>query len=122
MRNPLHLPAPELLLRTALALSFLYPALAALLDPHAWIGYFPGAVLDLARGNDLLLLHAWGLVEAALAFWVLFGRRVFLPSALMTLALVLVVIANPGQFPILFRDLALALSGAALAWMHRPHA
>ncbi|HRH55271.1 MAG TPA: hypothetical protein PK609_00165 [Candidatus Paceibacterota bacterium] len=120
MTNPLHLPAPELLLRVALALSFIYPALSALVDPYAWIGYFPGFLITAVGGHELLLLHAWGVFEVLLAVWVLFGKRVFIPSSIMALALVLVVVANPGQFPILFRDLSIALASGALAWMHRP--
>lgn len=122
MLNPLHLPAPELLLRVALAISFLYPAAHALIDPYAWVGYFPGFLLDLAGGNDMLMLHLWGAIEALLAAWVLFGRRVLVPASIMAVALMLVVIANPAQFPILFRDISLALAAAALAWMHRPGA
>jgi len=120
MTNPLRLPPSELLLRLALALSFLYPAVSALSDPYAWVGYFPSFVLDLA-GNDLLALHLWGVLEAALALWVLFGKRVLVPSALMAVALILVVAVNPEQFPVLFRDVSIAFAAAALAWMHRPH-
>jgi len=120
MENPLRLPVPELLLRLALAFSFLYPAIHAVFDPYAWVGYFPTFVLDLL-GDDIVLLHLWGAAEAFLALWVLFGRRVLVPSVLMTALLVLVVLANPGQFPILFRDLSIALAGAALAFMHHPH-
>lgn len=122
MSNPLHLPAPELLLRIALAFSFAYPALAAVFDPYAWIGYLPAVASTLAPGMEMLLLQIWGLVEIALALWVLFASRVFIPSTLMMLGLLAVVVANPGQFPILFRDLSIALAGAALVWMHRPHA
>ncbi len=122
MTNPLHLPAPELLLRVGLAISFLYPAFHALIDPYAWIGYFPAAILDAAGDRSLVLLHAWGALEAVLAFWVLFGKRVFVPSVVIALALFAVVIANPAQFPILFRDITIALGAIALAWMHRPHA
>jgi len=121
MQNPLHLPAAELMLRIGLALSFIYPALSALVDPYAWIGYFPSAVLTLASGNDLLFLHVWGTCQVLLALWVLFGTRIFVPSIVMAIALVLIVIANPAQFPILFRDLSIALAAGALAWMHRPH-
>lgn len=120
MTNPLHLPAPELLLRTALAVSFVYPALAAIVDPYSWVGYFPTFVLSLIPIDVMVLLHLWGAFEVLLALWVLFARNVFIPSLVMTIALVLVVVANPGQFPILFRDLSIALAGAALAWMHRP--
>ncbi len=120
MQNPLLLSKEEILLRIALAFSFIYPAINALFDPYAWIGYFPGFILDLASGNPELLLHSWGVFEVALALWVLFGKKIFIPSVVMTLALIAVVALNPGQFPILFRDVSIALAAAALAWMHRP--
>lgn len=118
--NPLHLPAPELLLRVGLAISFLYPALHALTDPYAWIGYFPPFLLSLAGEHAILMLHVWGAIEVVLALWLLFARTVFIPSTIMAIALMAVVIANPAQFPILFRDVTIALSAGALAWMHRP--
>lgn len=120
MINPLHLPAPELLLRVALAVSFVYPALHALTDPYAWIGYFPPILLSAAGEHTILMLHAWGAIEVLLVLWVLFGKKVFVPSAVMAFALFAVVVANPGQFPILFRDISIALAAIALAWMHRP--
>lgn len=118
--NPLHLPAPELLLRAGLAISFLYPALHALTDPYAWVGYFPPFLLSLAGEHTILMLHVWGAIEVVLALWVLFARNVFIPSTIMAVALMAVVIANPAQFPILFRDVTIALAAGALAWMHRP--
>jgi len=108
-----------LLLRAGLAFSFIYPAVSALFDPYSWIGYFPPLLLDLV-GNDELVLHVWGVFEVALALWVLFGKHLFIPSMLMGLALMAVVLVNPGQFPILFRDVSIALAAFALAWMHRP--
>lgn len=118
--NPLHLPAPELLLRVGLAISFLYPALHALTDPYAWIGYFPPFLLSLAGEHTILMLHVWGAIEVVLALWLLFARHVFIPSTIMAIALMAVVIANPAQFPILFRDVTIVLAAGALAWMHRP--
>lgn len=115
MLNPLRLPLPGLLMRLALVFAFVYPAVSAWFDPDTWIGYFPGFVLSLAGNQGELLLHAWGAIEILLALWVLFGVRVYVPSALMALALLAVVVANPAQFPILFRDLSLALAALSLA-------
>lgn len=119
MLNPLTLPLPELLLRLALASSFSYPAVSALFDPDAWIGYFPGFLLTLAGGNTELLLHVWGAIEVLLALWVLFGTRVYIPSVIMTIALFAVVLANLGQFPILFRDVPIALAALSLALLEK---
>jgi hypothetical protein len=115
MVNPLRLPLPGLLMRLAVAFSFVYPAVAALFDPYAWIGYFPGFLLTLAGGHDMLLLHAWGALEIALALWVLFAKKVYVPSVIMAVLLALVVLFNPGQFPILFRDVSIALAALSLA-------
>lgn len=126
MLNPLRLPLPGLLMRLAVAFAFIYPAVSAWFDPDSWIGYFPGFLLDLAGNSSEFLLHGWGAFEIALALWVLFGVRVYLPSIIMALALLAVVIVNPGQFPILFRDISIVLAALSLAlvnWQkHRPHA
>lgn len=122
MQNPLTLPVPELLLRSALAFSFLYPAVHALSDPYAWVGYIPGFVLAAFPLGEEVVLHAWGVLEAVLALWVLFGRNVFAPALVMGTVLLAVVALNLGQFTILFRDLPIAASAFALAWMHRRHA
>lgn len=122
MQSPLALPFPELLLRSALAFAFLYPAIHALIDPYAWVGYIPGFVLGIVPLSEVTVLHLWGAVEVGLALWVLFGRRILVPALAMGLALVAVVLSNPGQFTILFRDLPIAAIAFALVWMHRAHA
>jgi len=114
----LALPRSELLLRVAVAFSFLYPPLSALSDPDSWIGYFPPFLLDIAGTNDVLLLHTFGIVEIVIALWILFGKRVFIPSMLAALMLAAIVLANPVQFSILFRDISIALAASALAFMH----
>jgi uncharacterized membrane protein YphA (DoxX/SURF4 family) len=111
-------PLPELFLRFALALAFLYPPLAALSDPFSWIGYFPSFLVDLVSPYEVVLLHAFGVVEVVLAVWVLRGSNVRVPALLMALLLLLIILINPGQFPVLFRDLALALAALSLAFSH----
>ena len=102
-----------LVLRVGVAFAFLFPALNALVDPFAWIGYFP----PFTRGivSDTLLLHVFGAVEILLALWVLSGWRIFWPSAAMTAMLLGIVVFNPNEFQILFRDLSIAAMSFALA-------
>lgn len=115
MVNPLRLPLPGLLMRLAVAFSFIYPAVSAWFDPYAWIGYFPAFALAIAGNHAELMLHAWGALEILLALWILFAVRVYVPSIVCALALLAVVIVNPGQFPILFRDISIALAALSLA-------
>lgn len=112
------LPLTEILLRVGVAFSFLYPPIAALADPDSWIGYIPAFVLSLGL-DPFALLHAFGLLEVALALWILIGKRIFIPSIVATLLLLLIVGFNGAQFPILFRDVSISLMAFALAWMHR---
>ena len=109
----------NLALRIGVAFALLYPPLNALIDPLAWIGYFP----PFMRGfvPDEVLLHAFGIVEVIMALWILSGWRIFWPSAAATVMLVGIVVFNPTNFQVLFRDLAIAASIFALAvvsWRH----
>lgn len=109
----------EHLLRAAIALSLLYPPLAALGDPFSWIGYIPVWVLAIAPVSAETLLHAFGLFEVALALWLFFSVRVRVPALIAAAVLLFITATNPAQFPVLFRDLALALAALALAFL--PH-
>lgn len=111
----MRIPLPELLLRLAVAFAFAYPPIAALLDADSWLGYFPAFI-----PSSLLALHIFGALEIALALWILFGRRVFIPAVLAALILVAIVAVNLIQFDILFRDLSIALAAVALAYLGRP--
>jgi len=115
MQNPFRLPLVALLLRAGLAFSFIYPAISAVFDPYAWVGYFPVFVTALLGDHSFTLLHVWGVFEIALALWVLFGVRIFIPCIIMAVALVAVILTNLAQFPILFRDVPIALIAIAVA-------
>ena len=93
-------------LRVGVAFTFLYPPVNALVDPYAWIGYFPLFV----RGYlpDEVLLHAFGVVEVVIALWILSGWRIFWPSVAATAMLLGIVAFNMPNFQVLFRDLAIA--------------
>ena len=102
-----------LLLRLGVAFSFLYPPINAFFEPNSWIGYIP----SFARGfgDELLLLHAFGVVEIILALWILSGVRIFWPSLAAAALLIIIVVVNPSEFPILFRDLSIAAMAVSLA-------
>ncbi|MBI4093931.1 hypothetical protein HY417_03125 [Candidatus Kaiserbacteria bacterium] len=106
-------------LRLGLAFAFLYPPLNALVDPLSWIGYFP----PFLRGYvpDLLLLHAFGAVEIVLAVWILSGWRIFWPSLAAAGMLLSIVVFNPGNIQVLFRDISLAAMALALAMLSYGH-
>lgn len=112
--------AVEFLLRLGVAFAFLYPPVNAILDPYAWIGYFPSFLKGL--GDEMVFLHLFGVVEAVIGLWILSGRNVFWPSAAATVALLAIVVFNLGDFQVLFRDLSIAAMALALALLHRPGA
>lgn len=110
--------AADLVLRLAVAFAFLYPPLNALIDPYSWIGYFPHFIHGIVP--DMVLLHGFGLIEVALALWVLSGRKIFVPSLICAAMLFVIVLFNLSDFSVLFRDVSLGLAALALAAAHRP--
>jgi hypothetical protein len=103
-----------LLLRVGVAFAFLYPPLSAIFgDPYTWFGYFPAFLTGYVP--DLVLLHAFGAVEAVIALWILSGYKIFVPSLLATLMLAGIVVFNVSQFDVVFRDLSIACMALALA-------
>ncbi len=103
----------HLALRIGVAFAFLYPPFAALSDPYSWIGYFP-SFLHALPVSELVLLHAFGVLEVAIALWILSGRNIRIPAAIATFLLVGIVLFNLPEFPVLFRDLAIACMTVAL--------
>lgn len=116
------------LLRLGAAFAFVYPPIRALADPITWLGYLPAAVRALPGAfgfpiDSVALLHAFGIVEIALALWLLSGWRIRIPALLMTLTLLAIVVFNPGEMDILFRDLSIAAVTLALVfWPSAPSA
>ena len=103
-----------LLLRVAIAFAFLYPPIDSIFHPDTWISFFPQFVLG--HVPDTTLLLGWGAVEVVIALWILSGKKIFLPSLAAALLLCMIVLFNLSLFEIVFRDLALALVAATLAW------
>ena len=108
----------KFLLRAGVAFAFLYPPINALSNPYDWVGYFPAFTRGVVP--DLLLLHAFGAIEVGIALWILWGRKVFWPSALATVMLLAIVAFNVNNFVVVFRDLSIAAASLSLALMSMP--
>lgn len=104
----------EILLRAAVAIAFVYPPIDAFFNPTAWIGFFPLWMRE-AVPSETLLLHLFGATELLIAGWILFARRIFIPSMLATLYLAGIVLFNWKFIDLLFRDISILGISLALA-------
>lgn len=109
----------HLLLRAGVALSFLYPPLDGFSNPDNWIGYFPSFISSIPVDAHILLL-GFEAIEVIIALWLLSGWKVRIPAVIAALMLLGIVAFNAAQFPILFRDVSIALAALALAVLPRP--
>lgn len=103
-------------LRAGVAFAFLYPPVAAIFSPNDWIGYFPA----FTRGfvPDVVLLHGFGVLEVAIALWILSGKKIFWPSIGATALLISIVVFDFQDFIVVFRDLSIAAAAFSLALMN----
>lgn len=103
-----------ILLRVGVAIAFIYPPVEAYFFPASWIGFFPLWMRNLPIDNTLLL-HLFGASEILIALWILFAKRIFIPSVLASLYLILIVALNWKFIDLLFRDIAILMIPLALA-------
>jgi hypothetical protein len=107
----------EIILRAAIAIAFVYPAVDAFFNPGSWIGFFPAWMRGLAP-DEIILLHLFGASEMIIAGWLLFAKRIFIPSVLASLYLVGIVAFNWRFIDLLFRDVSILGISLALALTH----
>ncbi|MGH7141293.1 MAG: hypothetical protein ACREGH_01500 [Minisyncoccia bacterium] len=103
-----------ILLRIGVAFAFLYPPFDSLFHPDAWYGFFPPFMTGYF--SESVMLTLWGILEVVIALWILSGKKIFLPSLAAVVLLVLIVFFNFSLLEIVFRDIAIALTAATLAW------
>ncbi len=109
---------PELILRLGAAFAFLYPPLNALVNPYSWLGYFPNFLTGSIP--DMVLLHGFGIIEVIIALWIVFGKKIFWPSAVASAMLLGIILFNFHNFEVLFRDVSILAMTLSLAVMHFP--
>lgn len=108
-----------LFLRLGAAFAFLYPPFSAFFgDPYTWFGYFPQFLQGYVP--DMVLLHAFGVVEIIIGLWILSGYKIFLPALAATAMLLGIVVFNFSQLDVLFRDIAIACMTFSLAVINMP--
>jgi hypothetical protein len=103
----------NVMLRAGVAFAFLYPPIDALFDPYTWIGYLPHFVRGFVP--DIVALYSFGILEILIALWILWGKRILMPSLTAVIILVLIIFLNLKDFQIIFRDIPIALMAAVLA-------
>ena len=100
------------MLRTGLAIPFLFVAIDATLQPEAWVGFIPFFLRNIFP--ESLLLGAHALFDFTLAIWLLSGWRTKEAAILSALTLLTIIVANITVLEIVFRDVGLLLAAVAL--------
>lgn len=103
-----------ILLRIGVAIAFIYPAVEAYFFPASWIGFFPLWARNLPI-DSTILLHLFGVSEIVIALWILFAKRILIPSILASLYLIFIVAFNWKFMDLLFRDISILMNPFALA-------
>ncbi len=109
----------EKILRIGLAFSFIYPPISAFINPYAWVGYFPTFIIQIIPIDSLILLHIFGVFELGIAVWILFGKKILIPSVVALVSLFLIVACNFTQMDILFRDIPIMLMALLLCILNK---
>lgn len=102
----------SLILRTGLAFVFLYAGIAALGDPGSWIIYMPAFLQQLVPGPALL--GGFSVLQIILALWLLTGKALGYAALIALLFLTGIIVFNLFIFAVIFRDVAIWCSAAAL--------
>ena len=110
----------ELILRLGIAFTLLYAALGSTLEPVNWIGFFPAFLFQFGIPEELLL-GAFSLFEAALALWLLWGKKLVYPALLSAFAFGGITLFNLGAMDIVFRDVGLFFAALALMKLATKH-
>lgn len=100
------------LLRAGIAIAFLYAAIAAFLDPFAWIGFLPSWLDGMATRKLFLLLFSS--YEIVLALWLLSGKQALRAATFSSATLFLIILFNVASLDILFRDVPILFAALAL--------
>ncbi len=104
----------SLILRIALAFSFIYAAISSFISPQNWVGFIP----DSLPGNfitDNYYLIAFSVFEIILGLWLLSNKKPYYASVISAIVLFAITIVNLSSIDIVFRDVSLFLAAVALS-------
>lgn len=111
----------HILLRIGLAGTLAYAAIASLITPTSWIGFFPAFLVDFSSAfiSHEVLLGFFSVLELFLAAWLLSGFKP-LGAGIATAGLFAgIFLANLGALDLVFRDGGLFFAALALAFLSR---
>ena len=100
------------LLRSGLAIVFLYAGISSFLNPTSWIGFVPNFIeLIIPKEIFLIIFSAY---EILLGTGLLFDYKTFTLAILSSVTLFLILFVNIMNLEILFRDIAILFMALAL--------
>jgi uncharacterized membrane protein YphA (DoxX/SURF4 family) len=102
-----------LLLRLGLVVVLTYAAVSSLMHPDQWVGYLPSFIEKMHSATSLLKVFA--IFEILLSVWLLSGKSIRYAALLVALLLLGIILAQPGDLIITFRDIGLLFMTLALA-------
>jgi|SRR6185312_10003846 len=114
-KNQKHNKTSALLLRSGLALVFLYAAASSLKTPLEWVGYLPPFLLRSFDGANLVRIFA--VYELLLALWLISGIYLKAAAIVCCATLASIVALNPHDLTVTFRDIGLAFAALALVFI-----
>lgn len=102
------------MLRLGLAFVFLYAGVSSLQHPLEWAGYLPSFMATMSAAATFIKVFA--VAELLLALWLLSGKFVRYAAGIAVLLLAGIVLANPANLIITFRDVGLVFMALALVF------
>jgi len=90
----------------------LYAAVQTTLHPADWTWFFPTFLRNPVPHQ--VLLSGFSLYEIVISIWLLTGWRLLYSSSLAALTLPGIIVFNPASLDIVFRDVAIFFTAAAL--------
>lgn len=99
-------------LRIGLAIVFSYAGISSLLYPLEWAAFLPHLLTSFIAAPTLVILFA--MYELLLVAWLLSGLFTRYAALLCALTLAGIVVVDPSQLIITFRDIGLAFMAVAL--------
>lgn len=114
-RNLAHNKTSALLLRSGLAIVFLYAAVSSFKTPLDWTGYLPHFLVS--SFSAVTLVKIFAVYEVILGLWLVSGLYLKWAAMLCALTLAGIVVLNPHDLIVTFRDIGLVFAALALVFI-----
>jgi hypothetical protein len=101
-----------LIARLGLAFPFIYAAIASLINPSFWVGFFPPFLTNAISTN--VLITGWAIFQIGVGIWLLVGKKILIPSIIAAIMLIGILIFNIKLLDIIFRDVSILATAIVL--------